>query len=240
MSEVSSGWSDLGVLVTGAASGIGRAVTEKFANAGAKVAALDINGDALEASLTPLIGSKRNVRGFACDVTLEASVETSVPRITQWLSNIDTLVHCAGVGRYAPFLDLSERDWEHTMQVNMLGVARLTRHVLPGMIARRRGQIIIVGSRRGSEPNLGTSSYSASKAAVAAFARTLGLEVSDKGIHVCLLAPGGVLTGFGDVSVKKKDARFLNPEIVAEAALYIARHRDNAWLREMTLLPLGL
>lgn len=240
MNEVSRDWSDLGVLVTGAASGIGRAVTEKFANSGSKVAALDINGDALEASLRPLLGSKKDVRGFACDVTLESSVQRSTTHIAQWLSKIDTLVHCAGVGRYAPFLDLSEQDWERAMQVNVLGVARLTRHILPSMIARGRGQIIIVGSRRGSEPNLGTSSYSASKAAVAAFARALGLEVSDKGIHVCLLAPGGVLTSFGDVSVEKKDARFLNSESVAEAVLYIARHRNNAWLREMTLLPLGL
>lgn len=240
MSEVSRDCSDLGVLVTGAASGIGRAVTEKFANSGSKVAALDINEVALEASLRPLLGSKKDVRGFGCDVTLESSVQQSTTHIARWLSKIDTLVHCAGVGRYAPFLDLSEQDWERAMQVNVLGVARLTRHILPSMIARGRGQIIIVGSRRGSEPNLGTSSYSASKAAVAAFARALGLEVSDKGIHVCLLAPGGVLTSFGDVGVEKKDARFLNSESVAEAVLYIARHRNNAWLREMTLLPLGL
>jgi 3-oxoacyl-[acyl-carrier protein] reductase len=237
--EWSRDLSGLGIAVTGAASGIGRALAAKLFQAGANVAAIDISEQGLrELQTMPRAGGAS--RGFVCDVRSDDQVARVMEDIKAWLPSLDSIVHCAGVGRYAPFLELTESDWLQMVEVNLLGAVRLARHALPGMVTRGSGQFVIVGSRRGAEPAVGTSAYSASKAAVAAFARGLALEVSDKGVHVCLVAPGGVRTNFGSVDAAAKDKRFLEPDTIAESVLHILRHRGNAWVRDLTLLPLGL
>lgn len=231
--EVIENLADRRVVVTGAARGIGERLAAKLLEQHARVASFDI---------MPVQHPEHAdcFRHFHCDLTSDDSVAEAVGQAENWLGHIDAAVHCAGVGRYAPFLDLSERDWTAMLDVNLLGAVRLARHALPGMLRRENGQLIVIGSRRGREPAPETSAYSASKAAVQAFLSGLGLEVNRFGVHTCLIMPGGVRTDFGGVAAADKDDRFLDPSTIADMAVYFLRHPNNAWIREVTVLPLGL
>ena len=223
------------VLVTGAGSGIGRELCMRLLGEGARVGAVDISGEALTSLQSDARSASGDLRCFQCDLRADDAVRAMLAEAYRWQPAIDSIVHSAGVGRYAPFLELTEADWHQMLDVNLLGAVRLARYGLPEMKARRKGQFVIIGSRRGSEPAPHTSAYSASKAAVAAFALTLGLELSDDGIHLCLIAPGGVRTGFGGIPAEGKEARFLEPGSVAECVLHVLRNRGNAWVRELTV-----
>jgi short-subunit dehydrogenase len=126
------------------------------------------------------------------------------------------------------------------MAVNLTAYADIARLALPAMLARGAGHIVAIGSERQDKQAPRTTIYAATKAGVAAFSRALALDYGDSGIHVCVVAPGGVRTNFGDVDATAKDPRFLSPEMVADAVLFILRHRNHAWVRDMTVLPLGV
>ena len=143
---------------------------------------------------------------------------------------------CAGVARYAGFLELEAVEWHRMYAVNVLGTVLFTREVLGGMIARQGGTIINLSSRRGIEPKSATTAYSASKAAVLALSRALAEEVSEHGIKVTYLAPGGTKTGLST----PKDERFLDPSAIAEAIVYVCETGDRVWVRDLAVLPLGL
>ena len=121
-------------------------------------------------------------------------------------------------------------------ETNVMGSVLIARAVLPDMRTRGRGTIVLVGSRRGLEPKSGTTAYSASKAAVLALARALADEVGIAGVKVCYVAPGGTKTGLAT----PKDPRFLEPAAVAEAIAFVCESGADTWVRDLTVLPLGL
>jgi NADP-dependent 3-hydroxy acid dehydrogenase YdfG len=173
-------------------------------------------------------------------VTSDADLALTLEKVRASFGRIDVLVPAAGIGRYAPFLELGASEWRDMFSVNVLGVVGTIRAVLPTMIERRSGRIVLIGSRRGLEPTSETSAYSGTKAALHGIARSLALEVAKYNIHVCLLCPGGVRTGFRNTPGEDKDARFLDPETIAETVAFIAATPDGAWVRELDILPLGL
>lgn len=228
------------VLITGAAAGIGRATAKRLGGEGWHIAAVDVDKEGLQTTISHCESMGVKAEYFVCDITKDKSVAKMYSLVKKRWNTIDMIVHCAGVGRYAPFLDLQIEDWQEMVDVNLLGIVRITKETLGDMLSQGRGRIIIVGSRRGLEPAPETSAYSASKAALVGFSRGLAQEVRSNGIQICLIEPGGAKTDFGGVPSTDKDSRYLDASTIAESIAHIANSPSGAWIRELTIIPLEL
>jgi len=177
--------------VTGAGQGIGEAIARRLAEAGARVAVLDLQAKAA-ADVAGEIGGL----GLECDVTSSGSVERAFHEITQKLGPVTILVNNAGIsGRTVPLWELDERDLDAVYAVNLKGVFLCAREVVKGMIERRYGRILNVASIAGKEGNPTMIPYSCTKAAVIGLTKALAKEVAGKGdITVNCIAPAVIRT----------------------------------------------
>jgi 3-oxoacyl-[acyl-carrier protein] reductase len=223
------------IILTSAASGIGRATAEALARKSRPLALVDINSEQLNSVVALCRKASPLIAGFTCDVSDEASVAKTYKQIREQLGPPQVLINCAGVGRFAPFLEIEPAEWLRMFHVNVMGTVLFTRAVLPDMIAASSGTIINVGSRMAIDAHATTTAYAASKAAILAFSKALAAEVSDKGVKVTVLAPGGTKTNLAT----PKQEGYLEPSAVADAIVYITGNRGNAWVRELVMLPLG-
>jgi 3-oxoacyl-[acyl-carrier protein] reductase len=223
------------IILTGAASGIGRAAAEALAKKSRPLALVDINADRLNQVVALCRKHSPATKGFTCDISDEPSVIKIYQEIRGQLGTPKVLVNCAGIGHFAPFLKIAPAEWTRTFNVNVMGTVLFTRAVLPDMIATGQGTIINVGSRMAIDAHATTTAYAASKAAILAFSRALAAEVSDKGVKVTFLAPGGTKTNLAT----PKHEGYLEPSTVADAIVYITENGGNAWVRELVVLPLG-
>lgn len=186
-------------VVTGAGSprGIGRATAGRLARAGWCVAVLDVDADGAR-RVAQEVAARYGVRalGLGADVTEEASVQAAIGRVEAELPPVVALVNLAGVSSPVPFLELTPREWDRVMEVNLRGTFLVTRRVVPGMVERGLGRVVSVSSisaQRGG----GTYSkvaYSAAKAGVIGFTRALARELGPHGVTVNCVAPGPVDT----------------------------------------------
>jgi 3-oxoacyl-[acyl-carrier protein] reductase len=224
------------VILTGAASGIGRASAEALARKSHALALVDVDGAALAEVMEACRKDSPRSAGFVCDVSDEAAVGRTCKEISKRFGAVSVLVNCAGIGFHAPFLEIEPTDWLKMFNVNLMGSVYFIREVLPGMVRARSGLIINVGSRRGLEPKAGTAAYSATKAGLLGLTKALVAEVSGHGVKVTYLAPGGTKTKLGT----PKDPRFLEASVIADAILYIVANGGNAWVRQLEIMPLGL
>ncbi|MGW6022250.1 2,3-dihydro-2,3-dihydroxybenzoate dehydrogenase [Streptomyces sp. NPDC055099] len=181
-------------LVTGAAQGIGAAVAATLAAAGAHVAAVDRNGEALATVVTELEAKGMSVRGHAVDVCDSRAVDTLVRRVEDEQGPIGILVNAAGVLHTGRVVDLPDRQWDEIFSVNAGGVFHVSRAVARRMMHRRRGAMVTVASNAAGVPRVEMAAYAASKAASAQFTRCLGLELSDFGIRCNVVSPGSTDT----------------------------------------------
>ncbi len=184
-------------VVTGGASGIGRAIAELFAAEGAKIALWDVTAQG--ADVAAEIGRRHSVSaiGLIVDVTDEASVATAVRETTRQLGAIDHLVHAAaiGSGKFGfPFTNLTPGDWRKTIDVNIMGMVHVAHAVAPAMIERRTGTMIFIASVAGQMGSQTDPPYSASKAANINFAQCLAKDLAPQGIRVNSVCPGMVQT----------------------------------------------
>lgn len=182
-------------LITGAARGIGRAIALKFATEGADVAFSDLNYDdncrSLEKELTEL-GVKG--KGYASDASSFGSSEELVNNVLGEFGKIDVLVNNAGITRDNLLLRMSEQDWDLIMQINLKSVFNLTKAVQRSMIKQRGGSIINMSSVVGVNGNAGQSNYSASKAGLIGFTKSIALELGSRNIRCNAIAPGFIIT----------------------------------------------
>ena len=181
-------------VVTGAARGIGTAVTAALAGQGALVAAVDVDADAVEESAAAHRAGGRRVLGFGADVSDPAAVDRVVADTERLLGDIGILVNVAGVLRPGPVLETSDADWTATFAVNTTGVFLLARAVARRMVPRGAGSIVTVGSNAAGIPRTGMAAYAASKAAATMFTRCLGLELAAHGIRCNIVSPGSTDT----------------------------------------------
>ncbi|MCP5110572.1 MAG: SDR family oxidoreductase [bacterium] len=183
-------------VVTGAATGIGEAVARRLAGAGARVGVADIQLDGATA-VAGSIAAANQGRAFPLqmDVTDPKAVAAAVNDAIELTGRLDVLVNNAGVaGKVAPLTEQSDEDWDRVLRVNATGVFNCCRAVIPLMRERKYGRIVNVASVAGKEGNPNMTGYSASKAAVIAFTKSLAKEVALDGICVNAVAPAVVRT----------------------------------------------
>jgi 3-oxoacyl-[acyl-carrier protein] reductase len=183
-------------IVTGAAAGIGTAIAHRLATAGATVAVADLDQAGAEAVAAEVATASGGV-AFAAgvDITSSSSVEAAVREVLRRTGRVDVLVNNAGIaGRAAPVWEQSEDEWRRVLCVNLDGVFHFCRAVVPHMRERRYGRIVNIASIAGKEGNPNMAPYSASKAGVIAFTKSLAKEVALDGICVNAVAPAVVRT----------------------------------------------
>jgi len=205
-------------LVTGAGKGIGRAVAIALAQEGVNVALLARTENQLQdvAKEVQALGVKAAI--LTADIADRAAVEAAVAQAQTELGSIDILINNAGIGTFAKLVDMDPTEWEHIIQVNLMGTYYATRAVLPGMIARETGDIINIASTAGQRGAATTSAYSASKFAVLGLTESLMQEVRKHNIRVSALTPSTVATELA-ISNKLTDGnpdKVMQPEDLAE------------------------
>jgi 3-oxoacyl-[acyl-carrier protein] reductase len=199
---------DRTALVTGAATGIGRAIAIAFAAAGARVA-VNHHGQSDEAGavVDRIRAQGGTALAFDADVTSAAALAAMVIGIEHGLGSLDIAVHNAGVLQEKPFLETTEADWDFVVGVDLKGVFLCCRAVLPAMVARGRGCIINIASELGHLGRAQSAPYCAAKAGVMGLSRSLAREFAPA-IRINAIAPGPVAT-------RMLSAEFMSPETLA-------------------------
>ncbi len=179
-------------LVTGAATGIGEAIAQRFAEAGARVVVADIDFDAARAAAERL---GHGAFGLAMDVTEAGQAAAAIEKVLATAGSLEILVNNAGVaGRTAPIWEQTDEDWHRVMAINIHGPFYLCRAALPQMRAKGYGRIVNIASIAGKEGNPNMAAYSASKAALIGLTKAIAKEVATEGICINAVAPAVIRT----------------------------------------------
>lgn len=223
-------------IVTGGASGIGRATVEAFAEAGARVVLADIDTEGGEAAAAELCGRGFQVDFVRLDVTDASSIDKFKTAVLDTQSGVDIIAHVAGWGKIQPFIENAEDYWRDVIDLNLVGVIAVTRAFLDGMIEQKSGKIVVVASDAGRVGSLGETVYSAAKAGTLGFIKGLAREMARFDINVNAVCPGPTDTPLlAKVPEKFREAfiratpmrRLARPEEVADAVLFLASDRSS-------------
>ncbi|GAA5207039.1 SDR family NAD(P)-dependent oxidoreductase [Streptomyces thinghirensis] len=236
-------FTDHGVLITGAARGIGAATARRFAAEGALVLLTDADLAAARRTAGELTEQGLTAEAFGCDVADRASVEAAVAHAVDTFGALDVLVNNAyACSPDAPlFEDEPDEVWARDLDVTLTGAYRCCRAALPHLAASGRGAIVSVGSVNGVQ-DFGNHAYSAAKAGLASLTRTLAGHAAARGVRVNLVTPGTVRTTAwegreDDLAAVRRLyplGRVGEPEDIAAAVAFLAS-RDAAWITGTTL-----
>ncbi len=228
-------------VVSGGASGIGKAVARALLREGARVAIFDIDLTGV-GDLTPA----DRVHAGALDISDAAAVDRAVDRVEREWGSIDLVVSVAGVLHVGPVVEMTPAEWRRVLDVNATGVFNLLQATAKRMRPRRRGAIVTVSSNAAGIPRHGMSAYAASKAAASMFTKCLGLELADAGIRCNVVSPGStrtpMQTAMWERGATEQDVirgslegfrtgiplgRIAEPSQVADAVLYLLSDRAS-------------
>jgi short-subunit dehydrogenase len=209
-------------LVTGAASGIGKAIAERFAAAGAEILLVDVNEQALRDTAAAFERAGRHVRPYVLDVTDPSRITGLKETIARDVGRIDVLVNNAGLVFGGAFLDLPFEKHLTTYRVNTLGLVAMTHAFLPDLIAAPDAHVVNVASASAYIGLPFGATYASSKWAVLGFSESLALELELQGhghVHVTSICPSYVSTGLFDGAKAPRLTRLLTADRVAELTL---------------------
>jgi NAD(P)-dependent dehydrogenase (short-subunit alcohol dehydrogenase family) len=230
------------VLVTGAGTGVGRAIALRFARDGHPVAAAGRSEDTLRQVCAEISDAGGRAFPARCDVADRASVAAAVAAVEEALGPVSVLVNNAGIAESAPFADMADELWDRTIAINLTGAYNCMRRIVPAMLSRGWGRVINVASTAAKVGYPFTSAYVASKHGMLGLTRAAAVELRGKGVTVNAICPGWVDTDMTHRAVERiaertgrsvEDARvtlermnarkrLVDPEEIATAALYFA------------------
>jgi NAD(P)-dependent dehydrogenase (short-subunit alcohol dehydrogenase family) len=217
-------------LVTGAGSGIGRAIAEKLAKDGERVVVNDLNSEAADEVVTRIKGSGGRGAAAPGDVSDPEAVEQIMAAVREAYGSPEILVNNAGFLQQKRFVDLTVEDFDRMIAVHLRGTFLCTRAVLPEMLSRGRGIVVNVASQLGQIGGIELCHYSAAKAGIIGLTKSLAREVSAQGVRVNAVAPGPINTelilGLSEEWQRAKAAelplgRFGEPAEVAETVAFL-------------------
>lgn len=222
-------------LITGGAGGLGFATAEAFAREGVQVVIADIDGDAATAQATRLEGGGAKVMGLGLDIIDKAAVEAAFAAVETRFGPVDILVNNAGFQRDRRITRMEEEDWDAVVDVILKGSFLCARTALPAMIERQWGRIVNISSRA-HLGNPGQANYSAAKAGLIGFTRSMALENGKHGVTVNAVAPGLIDTAAvraqrhyesfrANAEKNTPIPRIGEPEDVAGAIVFLASER---------------
>lgn len=231
-------------LVTGAASGIGRALAIKLAQAGCNLFLLDVDEDGLKQVAAELAGSGVTVQTFHCDLSLESEIIRCVQHALAGGQSIDLLVNNAGVAYYGPTDSMTHEQWNRLMQINLLAPIRLTGELLPHLLARPDAHIVNMCSISGLVAGGRFSAYHTSKFGLIGFTESIRAEYGRRGLGVTAICPGPVTTSLYTAAVSGRSDRKVpappdwictTPEHVARVTLRAVRRNK----RQVLITPMA-
>ncbi len=225
------------VLITGGAGGIGRAAAARFQDLGDTVVVTDVNPDAL----AEVAEARGGLGTVVADVTVVADCERAVEETVARHSRLDVLVNCAGIWVEGPSAEMTEPEYDRTMDVNLKGTFFMCRFAIPHL-ERTQGCIVNLSSDVGLIGSAGAAIYSASKGGVSLLTKSLALELAPRGVRVNAVCPndvetpmlegqardyggddpGGYLQALLDRYPQRERSRFIRPEEVAALIAYLA------------------
>ncbi|MFE8699703.1 SDR family oxidoreductase [Cytobacillus sp. FJAT-54145] len=228
-------------VVTGAASGMGKAIAELYAKEGAKVVVSDINVEATAAAVEGIKASGGEAIAVIANVAKEEDIQKLIDTAVNTYGTLDILVNNAGImDNFEPAGDIEDADWERVFAVNTTSVMRATRKALPIFLEKEKGVIINIASIGGLNGARAGATYTASKHAVIGFTKNTGFMYAQKGIRCNAIAPGGVETNIGASMTKINEfgmgrtqaGMALNPafgksEQIATVALFLATEESS-------------
>ncbi|WEK48840.1 MAG: SDR family oxidoreductase [Candidatus Kaistia colombiensis] len=228
------------MIVTGASSGIGRAAARRFAAEGAKLVLVARSADKLEALAKELGGDTIAV---PADLTQAADVEAMVAKAEAHFGRIDILFANAGSYVTGDVATGDPDEWDRVIGVNVNGVFRTVRAVLPGMIARRSGDIVVTSSISGHQAIHWEPVYSATKHAVQSFVHGVRRQLGPHHVRIGALSPGIVLnelwgiTDPAEIERRAEAHEGLRSEDIADALVFMVTRPPNATIRDLVILP---
>jgi 3-oxoacyl-[acyl-carrier protein] reductase len=245
----------LRAIITGATQGLGRVIAEEFLREGANVAFCGRSADLVRKTEEDLTASyPGKVRGFKCDVGLDADVSSFAEGVLEWLGGVEILVNNAGVlGPIGPAAEVLWDEWQETFNINVLGTARMCRAVIPKMSTAGRGKIINLSGGGATSPMLAFSAYAASKAAVVRYTETLAMELAGTGVEINAVAPGLLKTRMMDqmleagperagqkqIETVKRSAEIggTPPELAARLCIFLASQASDGITGKLISAP---
>ncbi|MFC1917215.1 SDR family NAD(P)-dependent oxidoreductase [Chloroflexota bacterium] len=185
-------------IVTGAGQGVGKAIALTLAREGADILANDLNDPNLEILATEIKDLGRKIKTIVADISMKDDVYRMVDLAIKTFGKLDILVNNAGITRFAPFLDMTEQDWDDVININLKGTFLCSQAVAKDMVVSKYGKIINIASIAGlGALNETQANYAASKAGVINLTRVMALALGEYGINVNAVAPGAIVTEMG-------------------------------------------
>jgi 3-oxoacyl-[acyl-carrier protein] reductase len=218
-------------IVTGAARGIGRAITERLAREGADVAVCDLDETWLADTVAAVTALGRKAVAIGVDVSQSAAVNAAVGRALAEFGRVDILVNNAGITKDTLLVRMSDEDWDAVLSVNLKGTFLFTRAVAKPMMKQRGGCIVNIASIIGLIGNAGQCNYAASKAGVIALTKSVAKELASRSVRVNAVAPGFIESKMTDALSEEIRGRMLEtvplgrfgtPADVADVVLFLA------------------
>ena len=224
-------------LITGASTGIGKAIALEFAKAGIDVALVSRSLDKLTSVVHAAAATGVKAKAYKLDLAKVDQVSEQIQLIASDFGGIDILVNNAGIGYIGTLSETPLADGLMVINLNLTSVFQCIVGILPTMRSRG-GTIINIASIAGKQPFPGWGAYSVSKAGLIALSKTVALEERDRGIRVTAICPGAVDTELWDTLESNFDRKaMLTPQIVAQSVLHTALLPKNAVIDELTLMP---
>ena len=181
-------------IVTGGARGIGKAICERLADEGAKIAIVDLMIDVAQQTAEEFCAKGFEAKAYAANVAKMEDAEATVAAVAKDFGSVDILVNNAGITKDNLMLRMSESEWDAVIAVNLKGTYNFTKAVIRPMMKQRAGKIVNIASVVGRMGNVGQANYSASKAGVIALAKTTAQEFASRNIQANAVAPGYIVT----------------------------------------------